>query len=148
LATLAWPQGGLSAAGRDKEPAQGRPNVLFIAVDDLRPELGCYGSTQIQTQHIDRLAQGGRVFTRHYIQSAVCGPSRCSLLTGKRIWSWDCWRAARKLREEPKAPVSIAHLFRRAAYRTVCIGKISHLPGGVTDPAQTTHEVPFSWDLA
>jgi len=117
-------------------------------VDDLRPELGCYGSREIQTPHIDGLARGGRVFTRHYIQSAVCGPSRCSLLTGKRVWSWDCWKKTRQLREEPKDPVSIAHLFRRQNYRTVCIGKISHLPGGVTDPAQTTHEVPFSWDLA
>lgn len=128
--------------------AKGKPNVLFIAVDDLRPELGCYGAAGIHTPNIDRLGQAGRVFTRHYIQSAVCGPSRCSLLTGKRVWSWDCWRAARRAKTEPAAPVSIAHLFRRGAYRTVCIGKISHLPGGVTDPAQKTHEVPFSWDLA
>jgi len=128
--------------------AKGRPNVLFIAVDDLRPELGCYGSRHIRTPNIDKLAKSARLFKRHYIQSAVCGPSRCSLLTGRRLWSWDCWKAARKLKTEPAVPVSIAHLFRRGGYRTVCIGKISHLPGGVTDPAGKRHEVPFSWDLA
>ena len=128
--------------------ANDRPNVLFIAVDDLRPELGCYGSAHIRTPEIDKLAKAGRVFKRHYIQSAVCGPSRCSLLTGRRFWSWDCWKEARKLKTEPAVPVSIAHLFHRGGYRTVCIGKISHLPGGVTDPTGKRHEVPFSWDLA
>jgi len=139
---------GIAAASSRSGSAEGRPNVLFIAVDDLRPALGCYGDTRIKTPNINRLAAAGRVFRRHYIQSAVCGPSRCSLLTGKRVWSWDCWRQVRRMRTEPQSPVSIAHLFRRAKYRTVCIGKISHLPGGVVDPAQKTHEVPFSWDLA
>ena len=144
-AALALSPLGRAAGG---EGAKARPNVLFIAVDDLRPELGCYGSKHIRTPEIDKLANAARIFKRHYIQSAVCGPSRCSLLTGRRLWSWDCWRAARKLKTEPAAPVSIAHLFRRGGYRTVCIGKISHLPGGVIDPAGKTHEVPFSWDLA
>ena len=136
---------GRAVAG---EGAKARPNVLFIAVDDLRPELGCYGSRHIRTPNIDKLAKSARLFKRHYIQSAVCGPSRCSLLTGRRLWSWDCWKSARKLKTEPSAAVSFPHLFRRGGYRTVCIGKISHLPGGVTDPAQKRHEVPFSWDLS
>lgn len=125
---------------------RGKPNVLMICVDDLRPELGCYGVKGIHTPNIDRLASRGRVFLRHYVQTAVCVPSRYSLLTGKRVPP--SWARVRKLKTEPTQPVSFAHLFRRGGYRTVCIGKISHLPGGVIDPKQKTHEVPFSWDLA
>jgi len=124
-----------------------RPNVLFIAVDDLRPCFGTYGGSAL-APNLDRLASESRVFTRHYVQSAVCGPSRCSLLTGKRVNSWDCWGSQRKLNAGPLYPVSFAHLFRRNGYRTVCIGKISHLPGGVMDTEQKIHQVPFSWDLS
>jgi iduronate 2-sulfatase len=125
-----------------------RPNVLLICVDDLRPELGCYGAEHIQSPAIDRLAAEGRRFTRHYVQSAVCGPSRCSLLTGQRYWHWDCWAQQRKAGEEPKQPASLAHHFRRQGYRTVSLGKISHEPGGTMPPEYTVHQVPFSWDRA
>jgi arylsulfatase A-like enzyme len=59
-----------------------RPNILFIAVDDLRPELGCYGVEAIKTPNIDRLAASGTVFQRAYCQQAVCNPSRASIMTG------------------------------------------------------------------
>ena len=51
-----------------------KPNILFIAVDDLKPELGCYGNTLIKTPNIDRLAAMGTVFLSNYCQQAVCGP--------------------------------------------------------------------------
>ena len=51
-----------------------RPNILFIAVDDLRPELGCYGNKQIKSPNIDELAQQGLLFERAYCQTAVCMP--------------------------------------------------------------------------
>jgi len=128
---------------------QDRPNVLLICVDDLRPELGCYGCEHIKSPNIDRLAREGRRFTRHYVEVAVCGPSRCTLLTGTRVHlSWDVWGPARKLAREPERPVSFAHLFRRAGYRTVSIGKVSHEPGGTMPPDYETHQVPFSWDVA
>src|SRR5690606_9703386 len=61
-----------------------RPNILFIAVDDLRPELGCYGASYIKSPNIDRIARAGIVFDQAYCQQAVCGPSRASLMTGAR----------------------------------------------------------------
>src|SRR5688572_5678004 len=61
-----------------------RQNILFIAVDDLRPQLGCYGVSWMQTPHIDRLAQSAMRFDRHYVQMAVCIPSRVALLTSLR----------------------------------------------------------------
>ena len=62
-----------------EEPA--RPNILFIAVDDLRPELGCYGADHVVSPNIYRLASEGLLFNRAYCQSAVCNPSRASLMT-------------------------------------------------------------------
>ena len=61
-----------------------QPDILMIAVDDLRPMLGCYGDKRIRTPHIDRLAQQSVVFERAYCQYAKCGTSRLSLMTGLR----------------------------------------------------------------
>lgn len=63
-------------------PAAERPNILFISVDDLRPELGCYGRSMIQSPNIDRLAESGLVFEEAHCQVPVCGASRASLMTG------------------------------------------------------------------
>ncbi|WP_395141246.1 sulfatase-like hydrolase/transferase, partial [Armatimonas sp.] len=73
----------LSGALVASAQATNRYNVLFIAVDDLRPELGCYGVKEAQSPHIDRLAKSGMLFTRHYAAVATCGASRYALLTGR-----------------------------------------------------------------
>ena len=101
-------------------------NVLFIAVDDLRPELGCYGSEQIKTPNIDRLAARGTVFRRAYCQVAVCGASRASLLTG--------WRPTKdrfltyKTFAEKDAPhaMTLPEEFRKNGYFCISNGKIFH----------------------
>src|SRR6059036_22749 len=64
-------------------PSARRVNVLFIAIDDLRPELGCYGSP-VKSPNLDALAARGLLFSRAYCQQAVCSPSRTSMLTGRR----------------------------------------------------------------
>ncbi len=126
-----------------------RPNVLLICVDDLRPCLDLDGDPIARTPNLDRLASEGRYFRRHYVQVAACGPSRCSLLTGRRITgTWDVWNADRKLGQEPANPVSFAHHFRRHGYATVSIGKVSHEPGGTMPPRYEVHQIPFSWDEA
>ena len=65
-----------------------KPNIIFILADDLGyGELGCYGQTKIKTPNIDQLAADGMRFTQHYSGSPVCAPSRCTLLTGKHLFS-------------------------------------------------------------
>jgi iduronate 2-sulfatase len=61
-----------------------KPNILFIAVDDLRPELACYGHPIVQSPNIDKLAETGLIFMNAYCNVPVCGASRASLLTGIR----------------------------------------------------------------
>lgn len=121
-------------------------NILMICVDDLRPELGCYGNSIIQTPNIDKLASTGYLFNHHYVQSAICGPSRSSLLTGKVCQQWDPWVEFRKTDQEPDVPIALPHLFKKNGYTTIGIGKITHEPGGVMDGAQQIAQIPFSWD--
>lgn len=110
-----------------------RPNILMICVDDLRPELGCYGVDYIKTPHIDRLAEGGRIFGRHYVQGPTCGASRFALLTGRydrrNAGNGALFARASKLEEPPAQPSLPRHL-RDHGYQTVSVGKVSHHPGG------------------
>ncbi len=137
-------------------------NVLFIAVDDLRPELKCYGATHMVTPNIDRLANSGRLFRRHYVAVPTCGASRYALLTGKRpTTTTDTDNAAfdQLPATEGSTPESFAHLFRRNGWRTVAMGKVSHEPDGYVwntsaplggdDRGRVSvarPEMPFSWD--
>ena len=129
-----------------------KPNVLLICVDDLRPELGCYGVSYIHSPHIDRLAASGRLFEHHYVQAPTCGASRFALLTGRYGGSGNnaLFQRAAKLKSDAKAvPPSMPAWFRQHGYTTVSIGKVSHHPGGRggrdwDDDAQP--EMPNSWD--
>ena len=63
--------------------AERKANVLLLCIDDLRPELACFGVSYIKSPNIDRLASQGRAFHRHYVQARTCGASRYTLLTGR-----------------------------------------------------------------
>ncbi len=101
-----------------------RPNILFIGVDDLRPELGCYGATHIKSPNIDRLAKEGVLFERAYCQWAVCMPSRASLLTGLRPDSFK--GNARDWRKIVPDTVTLPQHFKNNGYYTQSFGKIFH----------------------
>jgi len=103
-----------------------RPNVLFIPVDDLRPELGCYGNTHIKSPYIERLAKRGVVFERAYCQQAVCNPSRASLLTGLRPDTIRVWDLVTNLRDQVPDVVTLPQYFKQNGYYAVGMGKIFH----------------------
>ena len=133
----------------------GQPNILFIAVDDLRPELGCYGNSVINTPNIDRLAKEGSVFTNHFVQVPTCGASRYSLLTSMRPrkkvhLSNNVIVEELSGRAEDRVPETFIHHLKRNGYYTVGIGKISHsadgLVYGYNDPVSNKRELPHSWD--
>ena len=109
-----------------------RPNVLMIAVDDLRPDLGCYGHAEAKTPHIDALAGRGMVFRRAYCQQAVCSPSRTSLLTGLRPDSTKVYDLQTHFRDTIPDVITLPQHFKESGYYTVGMGKIYH--GGLDDP--------------
>ena len=116
-----------------------RRNVLFIAVDDLRPALGCYGDPTARTPNIDRLASRGTVFRRAYCQQAVCNPSRASLLTGRRPDTIGVWGPEAHFRDALPAAVTLPQHFKNNGYVTRGIGKIYHGNGRPsTDPPSWT----------
>ncbi len=102
-----------------------RPNVLFIMADDLRVELGCFGS-QALTPNIDRLAKRGVRFDRAYCQQALCNPSRSSMLTGQRPDSTRIWCNSIHFRDLNPDVVTMPELFKSAGYTTRDVGKIFH----------------------
>jgi arylsulfatase A-like enzyme len=148
---------GVSAV-RASAQARPQPNVLFIALDDLRPELGCYGVKDAKSPRMDGLAAEGVVFTRHYAPAPTCGVSRYALLTG-RCPGRSGVTAGNEALYSGKAALSpellagaqsMPELFRRSGYRTVCLGKISHTPDGRVYAYDGTGdgrpELPHAWD--
>ncbi len=128
LAILAL-SGGCGAA----DEAPDRPNVLFIISDDLRNELGCYGSGLARTPNLDQLAGEGVRFDRAYCQFPLCNPSRSSMLTGRYpgttgVIGNRTWYGGK----HPEF-VSLPRYFREAGYTTIRAGKIFH--GGIDEPA-------------
>lgn len=125
--------GTFSALGQERpEPStESKPNVLFIAVDDLRPELSCYGKSHIHSPNFDRLAARGTVFLNAHCQQAVCSPSRTSLMTGLRPDSTKVWDLNTHFRDHVPEVVTLAQHFQDHGYTSLSMGKIYH--GGFDD---------------
>jgi iduronate 2-sulfatase len=121
------------AQKKSKKP---KYNVLFIASDDLRPELGAYGVTGIKTPNIDKIAQRGMRFDNAYAQYPVCNPSRTSLLTGRYPTETKVMNNNDYFRRIDPSTVTLPQYFKNNGYVTLRSGKIYH--GGIDDD-------DFSW---
>lgn len=118
-----------------------KPNVLFIAIDDLNDWLGCYGGHPLaKTPHIDRLAARGTTFLNAHCQAPLCNPSRTSLLLGLRSTTTGVYGLAPWFRTLPewRERVTLPQHFRQQGYRTYTTGKIYH--GGVGGPQLRAQE--------
>ena len=143
------------ASAQNAAPRSKRPNVLFIAVDDLRAQLGAYGLPAMHTPHLDAFANQGRLYQRHYAQVPTCGASRHALMTGRYpVESLAYNNGAFALLSRPDAPPTLLGHFRAAGYYTASLGKVSHQPSGILggdddDDDATTEtrlEMPGAWD--
>lgn len=118
-----------------------KPNILFIAIDDLKPILGCYGDKLVKTPNMDRLAKMGTVFMSNYCQQAVCGPTRASILTGMRPDYTKVWDLKTQMRDMNPDIVTLPQFLISQGYTTTGIGKIFH-------PSSALKKVdPVSWSI-
>lgn len=126
--------------------AQKKPNIIFIGIDDLRPELGCYGSKVAITPNLDKLAAQGLRFENAYCQQAICGPSRASLLTGMRPSKSGIVHNYLKIRDLHPNIVTLPQQFGNNGYKTVYYGKIFH--HGDLDDEKSWNREPKTQNLA
>lgn len=144
-----------SSFNSEKIDRSSKPNVLFICIDDLRPELGCYGNEHIKSPNLDKLANQGFLFTHHYVNVPTCGASRHCLLTGQLPTSVahtknSITAETISVQAEGEIPETFIHQLKRNGYYTVGIGKITHHPDGYIygymEEPSTQLELPHSWD--
>src|SRR5580692_610425 len=138
-----WRHAGASAFGaalagaQTARPADRGPNVLFVMSDDMRVELGCYGSMfHAQTPNLDALAKSGVRFDRNYCQFPLCNPSRASLLTGRNPTRTSVLGNRTDFRTAHPDWTTLPQLFKDNGYVTVRSGKIYH--GGIDDAKSWT----------
>jgi iduronate 2-sulfatase len=126
-----------------------KPNVLFIAIDDLRAELGCYGANHIISPNIDALAASGVRFDRAYCQQAICGPSRASVLTGLRPDSVRVHGNHTHFRDHYPDIVTLPQHVKNNGFHTRAMGKIYHgvFPEGSSKTVADTFSDPPSWSV-
>ena len=115
-----------ACVAQPKVATKKRPNVLFIIVDDLRPQLGCYGHSQMKTPHIDRLAQQGILFERNYCQQGLCAPSRASMMAGVRPDTTGITALKTPLVSVRPDLVTLPQTLKNSGYTTISLGKVYH----------------------
>ena len=126
-----------------------KPNVLFIAVDDLRDTIGAYGDRTARTPNIDRLAARGVRFDRAYVQYPVCNPSRSSFLTGLRPDETGVLDNNTLLRARRPEVVTFPQMLKEQGWHSAAFGKIFHLGGGRDAAARSEWvDLPRSWHTA
>lgn len=99
-------------------------NILFIAVDDLKPNINSFGFKEVKTPEIDKLAKSSTIFTSAYCQQAVCGPTRASLLTGLRPDKTQVWDLQTLIRDKNPDIITLPQLLLSKGYQTIGMGKI------------------------
>lgn len=128
---------GISTAVAASAADNPKPNILFIAVDDLRDELNCYGATHMHTPNIDRLARQGVLFQKAYCQQAVCAPSRNSIMTGLRPDAMGIYDLSTFFRTKVPDVVTMSEYFKHNGYRAEATGKIYHTGHGNMNDEQS-----------
>ena len=117
---------GIALAGSCALAAKEAPDILFIAVDDLRTELGCYGHKIVKSPNIDRLAEQGMIFKKAYAQQALCGPSRCSIMSGLRPGSTGIHENRFMVTDVVPGIITLPKFFKDNGWKTMSVGKIYH----------------------
>lgn len=107
-----------------------KPNVLLLVIDDLRPELNCYGAGHIISPNIDALASESVLFTRAYTQQAVCAPSRNTLMTGIRPDGLGIHDLSTFFRTKAPDVVTLSQHFMQNGYQAEGMGKVYHTSHG------------------
>lgn len=130
------------------QSASRRPNVLFIATDDMNCALSCYGHPVVKTPNVDRLAARGVLFQRAYTQFALCSPSRTSMMTGLAPDTTQVYNLQKHFRSVIPDVMTLSQCFQKNGYYTARVGKIYHYgnPGqigtdGLDDPPSWDHKV-------
>ena len=120
-----------------------KPNILFIAVDDLKPLLGCYGNTLVKSPNIDRLAKMATVFDKNYCQQAICGPTRASIMTGTRPDATKIWNLTTQMREANPNTLTLPQYLISQGYTTSGIGKIYHPSSAIGGVDPVSWSIPY-----
>ncbi|MDB9721311.1 sulfatase [Winogradskyella sp.] len=131
-------------------PSNKQKNILFIAIDDLKPLLSNYGNTQMKTPNFDRLAKMGMTFTNAHVQYAVCGASRASVMTGTNPDTNKVWDLKTDFRVSNPDLISMPEHLINQGYESTGTGKIYHIPSAAKGHDAKTwsipHQMPKNFD--